>query len=432
MKEKFIKSTIILLIGGFLTKVLGMINKIVITRTIGTENLGIYMLILPTFSLFIGLSQFGFPIALSKLIAQDNKNNKRLFSSVLPISILINIVLIVIIVMIAPYLSNNLLHNKNTYYAILSIALVIPFTTVSSICRSYFFGKEKMLPHVISNLVEDIVRLLIIIVFTKRIIAYSPKYIVCFLVLINIISELASTLVLIIFIPKKITIHKKDLLFSKDYAKECLSIGLFSTSSRLMGSIGYFLEPIILTTVLKKVGYSSVFITTEYGILSGYVMPIILLPSFFTMAISQALLPIVAKEYASNNYKNVKRKIKLAIIISLLIGIPSTILLTIFPNIFLKVLYKTTLGANYMKVLAPFCVFQYIQAPLSFSLDAMGKSNINLAATTIGTIVRTIGVFIFSYLNIGIWSLIISISLNIIIVTFYEMRKIKKLLITPT
>ena len=428
MKEKFIKSTIILLIGGFLIKVLGMVNKIVITRTIGIENLSIYMLILPTFSLFIGLGQFGFPIALSKLIAQDDKNNKRLFLSIIPISLLINIIIIILIILIAPYLSNNLLHNKSTYYAIIAISLVIPFTTISSICRSYFFGKEKMLPHVISNLVEDIVRLLIIIAFSKKIITYSSKYIVCFLVLINIISELASTLVLIIFIPKKITIHKKDLLFSKSYAKECLRIGFYSTSSRLIGSIGYFLEPILLMNSLKNIGYTTNFITTEYGILSGYVMPLILLPSFFTMAISQALLPIVSKEYTKKNYKNVKRKIKLAILISLLIGIFSTIILMMFPEDFLNILYKTTLGIDYIKVLAPICLFQYIQAPLSFSLDAMGKSNINMIATTIGTIIRTIGIFIFSYLKIGIWSLIISISLNIIVVSIYEIKSVRKLL----
>ena len=39
MKNKFIKSTIILIIGGLITKVLGMIIKIVLTRTIGTEGI---------------------------------------------------------------------------------------------------------------------------------------------------------------------------------------------------------------------------------------------------------------------------------------------------------------------------------------------------------------------------------------------------------
>ena len=85
-----IKSTIILLVGGFITKVLGMIIKIVMSRMIGPEILGLYMMILPTFSLFIGISQFGMPIALSKLIAEDKKNNKKLFFSVIPISLFVN------------------------------------------------------------------------------------------------------------------------------------------------------------------------------------------------------------------------------------------------------------------------------------------------------------------------------------------------------
>ena len=91
MKEKFIKSTIILLIGGFLTKLLGMLIKIIMSRLIGTEGLGLYMLILPTFSLFIGLSQFGLPTALSKLVSEDTKNNVKLFFSIIPISLIINI-----------------------------------------------------------------------------------------------------------------------------------------------------------------------------------------------------------------------------------------------------------------------------------------------------------------------------------------------------
>ena len=143
MKEKFIKSTIILLIGGILTKVLGMIIKIIIARNIGSTTLGIYMLIMPTFMLLISLSQFGLPIALSKLISENKRNNKKLFFSIFPILIIINILLIILIIILSPIISNNLLHNKDTYISILSMSLVIPFTTISSICRSYFFGKER-------------------------------------------------------------------------------------------------------------------------------------------------------------------------------------------------------------------------------------------------------------------------------------------------
>ena len=86
MKDKFIKSTIILLIGGVITKILGMLIKIIMARLIGTKGLGMYMLILPTFTLLISLSQFGFPLALSKLIAENNRNNKQLIFSIFPIN----------------------------------------------------------------------------------------------------------------------------------------------------------------------------------------------------------------------------------------------------------------------------------------------------------------------------------------------------------
>ena len=329
MKEKFIKSTIILLIGGLITKLLGMIIKIVMSRLIGAEGLGLYMMILPTFSLFITISQFGLPVALSKLVAEDTKNNKRLMFSIIPISLIINIILILIILLIAPYLSNSLLHNKNTYFSILAIAVVIPFTTISSITRSYFFGKQQMFPHVISNITEDVVRLIIMLIGIPFFLPKGITYTVCFIVLSNVLSELASILVLFLFLPKNFKIKKRDLIPNKTYIKESLSIGIPNTTGRFIGSIGYFLEPIILTSVLLYSGYSQSFITREYGILSGYVMPLLLLPSFFTMAISQALLPVVSKEYVKGNNNSVKRKIKQGIGFSLLVGLPATILFLI-------------------------------------------------------------------------------------------------------
>ena len=425
MKEKFIKSTIILLIGGILTKVLGMIIKIVMARNIGSTGLGIYMSILPTFMLLISLSQFGLPIALSKLISENKRSNKKLIFSILPILIIINILLIILIIILSPIISVNLLHNEDVYISILSMALVIPFTTISSICRSYFFGKEKMIPHVISNIVEDVVRLIIIIIFIPIIKPLGLKYVVCFLILINIISEISSTLVLLLFLPKNIKIKKTDLIPNKVYIKDSLKISIPNTTSRLIGSIGFFLEPIILTNTLLFSGYNLSFITKEYGIISGYVIPLILLPSFFTLAISQALLPVISKDYINNNIKSIKRKINLAIFFSILIGLPVTIFLTINPSFFLNIIYHTNEGIIYTKILSPICFFQYIQAPLSSVLDAIGKSKVNMYSTLLGTTLRTIFLIIFSLLKIGLFGLIIAISINVLITTFYQIKKVR-------
>lgn len=428
MKEKFINSVIILLIGGLLTKLLGMFIKIMMSRLIGTEGLGLYMMVLPTFSLFIGIGQFGLPTALSKLVAEKRKNNIKLFFSILPISLFINLLLIITIIVIAPVLANNLLHDPRCYLPILAIAVVIPFTSLSSICRSYFFGKEKMVPHVVSNLLEDIVRLTLMIIGIPFFLPKGLEYAVCYIILSNVISEGVSILVLFLFLPKKIQLKKEDLIPKKDYMKESLSIGIPNTTGRLLGSIGYFLEPILLTTTLLSLGYSSKFITTEYGILSGYVMPLLLLPSFFTMAISQALLPVVSREYTRGNYTFVRRKIKQAILYSLAIGIPVTIFFIIFPELPLKLIYHTKEGISYMRFLAPVCLFQYIQSPLSSCLDAMGRSRDAMIGTTIGVIIRSIFLVLLSLLNIGLWGLIIAISLNVLAVTFYSLKKVRSYL----
>lgn len=425
MKEKFIKSTIILIIGGVITKVLGMLYKIILTRYLSTEGIGLYMMILPTFILFINIASFGFPIALSKMISEDDKNNKRLMSTSFFSVSLINIFLILLILIISKPLSIHFLHNSKCIYPIMATSLVIPFTSIESIIKSYFFGKQKMFPLVLSNILEDIVKILIIIILLPYFKNYSISYIVTFIILMSILSEVVSILTLIIFLPKKTKITKKDLKPSRTYLKNSLSIGIPTTLSKLVGSITYFLEPIILTTILIHVGYKNSYIIREYGILSGYSIPIILLPNFFTIAISQALLPVISKEFKNKNIKEVKRKIRQAITYSLIIGIPFTICLILFPSIFLKLIYNTDKGINYIRFLAPICLLQYIQAPLSSSLDAMGLSKKNFYANLLGAIVRIVLLPILCLFKIGLLGLIISTSINIIVVTGMNIKQIK-------
>ena len=428
-KNIFLKSVILLMIGGLITKIISMLIKIVLARLIGPEGMGIYMLVSPTFTLLIALAQLGFPVAISKLVAEEKGNNKNLVFSVIPISLLLNIIIIIILFFSSGYISTNLLNEPRSYYALICIGLVLPFISISSILRGYFFGKQKMLPHVLSNITEDIVRLIALIIGIPIFLSKGLEYAVAFVVLVNIISEFTSILILFFFVPKNFKLTKDDLKPNKNSIKTVFSIGIPTTASRIIGSIGAFLEPIILTYVLIKIGYENSYIVTEYGIISGYIMPLILIPSFFTLAISQALIPNISKAHSHGHYKYVKDKIKLAIFLSLLIGIPATILFELFPSVPMKLIYNLDEGTEYLKVLAPIALMHYIQSPLTASLQAMGKAKEAMRGTLIGTVVRTISLFCFSYLHIGLWGLIIASSLNILCTTFHQYKCVKKTLI---
>ena len=426
MKNKFIKSTIILIIGGFITKILGMIIKIALTRVISTNGIGLYMLILPTFNLFITLCTLGLPTTISKLVSEKKRHSKKIVLSIIPVVIIFNLFLMLLLFIIAPFISKYLLKNTITYYPLLCISLTLPFICISSIIKGYFFGKERIFPYTLSNIIEQLTRLLLTIFYIPNLLKYNLTITICGVVLINIASEFISIITLLIFLPKNEIITKKDFKIDKVILKDMLNISIPTTTTRLIGSLTYFLEPIILTYCLIKLGYTNKYITIEYGIINGYVYPLLLLPSFFTMAISNALLPVVSNNYVNKNYKYIKHKIKQAIKISLLIGIPCTLIFTLIPEIPLKFIYNTNEGLNYIKIIAPFFLLHYIQSPLTVVLQAINKAKCAMKGTLIGSIIKLILLFILTILNTGMWGLIISSIINIIYVTIHHIYYVKK------
>ncbi|MBQ9071835.1 MAG: oligosaccharide flippase family protein [Bacilli bacterium] len=427
MKNKFIKSTLILIIGGFFTKMLGMLIKIVLTRVIGTEGIGLYSMIMPTFLLLNSIAQLGLPTALNVLIASDKYNTKNLIFTSIIMSLSIDILILLFLIVTCNFLSTNLLNDSRLTLGLLSIGFVLPFITISNCLRSYFFAKQRMYPHVITNIIEDLVKLIFIIIGIPFFLSKGIEYAIAFVILSNIFCELSSIIIFIFLIPN-FKCDKKELKPNKKNIKGLLKIALPTTGSRLIGNIGYFLEPIIITFVLLKVGYTNDFIVNEYGIINGYVMQLVLLPSFFTGAISQALIPIVSKNYVKGNYKYISKKIKQAIFFCLLIGIPATIIFELFPEVLLKFLFNTNKGIEYIKVIAPICLLHYIQSPIASSLQAMGSAKLSMTGTLIGMILRTLSLFIFSFLKIGLWSLLIATSINIIFVTLFDLYCVKKIL----
>lgn len=426
MKNKFIKSTIILMIGSLLTKILGFVIKIVFTRTVSQNDINLYSLIMPTYSLLITLAQLGLPLAISNIIAENNQNSKKVLFSIIPISMIINIILIIIIFLSAPFISNILLKNKDAYYPIISIAFILPFISLSSIIRGYFFGKQKMFPHTLSNIIEQIARLLIILIFLPKITKYGTIITVSAYILFNIISELISIIIFLFFAPKNFIIKKSDLKLDIHVVKEIMGIAIPTTSSRIIGNIGYFFEPIILTFTLTLIGYSNSFILNEYGIYNAYVLPLLTIPSFFILALNTSLVPEIAR--FKNNKDLIKKRLKQSLIFSFLIGLISNVIVYIFTNDLLKIVFDTNKGIEYIKFLAPFFVFLYLEGPLASTLQALNYAKYTMYVTIITTIIKLLTLFAFSLLHIGLYGLLISEIINIFLILYLNFKKIYKLL----
>ena len=431
-KNLFIKSTLILILSGFLTKILGFIIKVIYTRIIGEYGISLYSIAVPTYSLLLTIATLAIPISISKLVSENKGRSIRILTSAAFLIISINLVLVFVIFLTKDFLAVNLLKEPKASPIIMAFALTLPFVSISSVLKGYFAGKQNMVPHATSNIIEQIVRLIIILVVLPILKRKSDMLAILGLILLTIISEISSIIVFLFFLPKKINFNTK-ILPSKKITKDILDISIPTVSGRIIGNIGYFFEPIILTNLLLFSGYNNSYILSEYGAYNAYSLALLTMPSFFIGAIATSLLPEISKFNGNNNLKMVKRRIHQSIIFSLIIGIFFSLLIFIFRDKLLFSLYNTTKGSDYIKVLAPFFVLFYLEGVLTSSLQALGYAKVTMNITLYGVIIKLFIMAILSLCHIGIYSLVIAEIINIFFVVFFNFKHLKKyIFIEPT
>ena len=410
-----IKNIIILLISGALAKILGMIGKIIYTRIAGVNVVGLYTMITPTLMLIISITQFSFPISISKISAEEKYENKDILKNAYIIGFIIDIILM-LLVMLSASLIASMLHNKLLTPAIWSITIIIPFVTISSIQRGFLHGKEDMLPASITNVTEEVVKIILIIIFLPLAISKSDIKAVIFIILFNVITEITSIFIMKKSIDKKY-VHKEKGNINKKIIKEILNISIPTTSVRLISSVGFFLEPIILTSTLLATGFSSNYITLEYGIINSYIIPLLSIPSFFSISIASALLPNITKAYTKKRYNEFNKKLIKLLILSVIVGLICISFILIFPKQILKLVYNVNFGENYIYLIGPFFLVYYLQPTLSIALQAMGKTNKLFITSTISMIIKYSVLYILGRLGFGMNSLIFSIITGIVVTT---------------
>lgn len=428
LHNNFFMGTFILLTGGFLSKFLGFVLKIIITRQIGTEGIGLYSLITPTFGLFITVATFSYPISISKIVSIKGKSSKKAIFSIIPISLLLNLITLFIIFLIARPLANVFLKDTRLFIPLLSIGFTLPFIGLSSIIKGYYWGKQRMGIYILSNIVEQIVRIVILLFLIPITIQKSLSLTIATIIAVNMISETSSIIVMLLGLPKGVSISQNDLKIDNNYVKDVMHISIPSTSSKIVGSIAHFLEPILLINVLSMVGYSNQFIIREYGIVNGYALALLLIPQFFTMSISTSLIPELSKNYAVKNIRKCKIRLKQITGLSLLIGSFTTGLIFLLPEFFLNLIYNTTLGSSYIKVLAPFFILYFINTPLANALQALDMSKEEMKITLITSFTKLFLIFALSLFKIGMYSLVLSIIITLIISTYLHIKNVRKAL----
>ncbi len=425
-KDTFKTSIMILLIGGFITKILSFVIRVLYTRTIGEEGINLYTIVTPTFGLFITLAQFALPISISKLVSENRIRSKKIVFSTFFFILLFNLFLILFVLVTAPFIANNLLKQPTVTPLLYAMAFTLPFISITSILKGYFLGKLQVAPNTISNIFEQTVRILFLLFGLPLLVKKSILLGVISYILFNIITEIVSIFTFWCFLPKKISLHKEDIHPDQKIIKRVLKISVPSVSSRLIGNIAFFLEPIVLTNLLLFFGYSNSYILEEYASYNAYAIGLLTIPSFLVAAICQILIPEISKYHSQKNILMIKRRIKQALSYSFIIGFFCSMFLFFFRDPLLNIIYNTTRGSEYIFALAPFFVLFYLEAPLSSTLQALDESKKAMQITLYGSILKLSTMAILCCFKIGLYALVFSEILNIFFVVSLNARNVHK------
>ncbi|WP_066257844.1 stage V sporulation protein B [Neobacillus drentensis] len=435
--SKFLKGTFILLIAGLVTRVLGFINRIVIARSIGEEGVGLYMMAFPTFILVVTLTQLGLPVAISKNVAEaEAKGNFAEVKKILVVSLATTISLSIIftpaLILLAPILSKTLFTDPRTFYPLIAIAPVVPVIAISSVLRGYFQGRQNMRPSAISQILEQFVRITLIAVMTKAFLPYGIEYAAAAAMVSSVIGELVSLVYLMTAfkLKKRFRLRKNFFQFvhsGKQTFKDLMDIAIPTMGSRMIGSVAWFFEPIVVVHSLALAGVITVEATKQYGALTGFAMPLLMLPSFITFSLATSLVPAISEANTQNNKTLIEHRLQQALRFAFISGGLAVVILYVLADPLMELMYGSAKGSYFIRLMAPFFLFYYYQGPLQAVLQALNLARAAMINSLIGAIVKTAVIFLLaSQPQFGINGVALGIMVGFVLVTILHFATVLK------
>lgn len=398
MKRKLINSFIILSGSTLITKVFSVFNRMMLSRLLSEQGMALYILVIPTLSLCITLAQFSIPSAVFRLVSNPKYNNKKIIISAILICFTSCILIMSTLFVFSQTIAHDFLKQDQAYLPLLTMIPFIPLVAISGIIKNYYLGKEDVWTLSVAQLLEEVSRIIFTYIVIKSFLSIDMSYLVAIAILAMSVGELSSILYLYFKLHRKVNIRYHPLEYFQQHfiLKDMMNIALPLTGSRILHSCYNFIEPIVLVAILSKIQIPESEIHLQYAIISGYVISILVTPTFFNNVILRLLLPILNKDIAYHQLRNLRKHVLLGVLACFLISLPFTLLFYFWGDYCLLFMYNTTNGYEYLKYMSiPFTLF-YLQTPLSATLQALNKNKEMFVMSTLEIIIEFICLLILT------------------------------------
>ena len=343
-KNSFVEGTIIATLAIVFTKILGMLYVIPFYSIIGSQGSSLYSYAYNIYMIFLSISSAGIPTAMSKIVSEyESQGLKETKVRSFKIGIFIVSILSVLCFLVLMFFSEsiaklivgdmtggNSLEDITLVIFVVSFAvLIIPFFSVA---RGYLQGHKYIQPSSTSQMIEQIVRIVVIIVGSFFIINILHKS-VSLGVAVAVAGAFVGGLAAILYIARKIFTHKKELsldeklikdkVSNKEILKKICSYAIPFVIINLTVNIYNTVDMSLIIRTLSSIGYSGADAEFVAGVITTWGYKLNMIVTAVATGLTVSLIPNIVSAYTLKKYNKVNKIFNKALQIILFISIPA-------------------------------------------------------------------------------------------------------------
>ncbi len=418
MKSNIYKSAAQVTAFSTVEKGLSFLYRIVMTRMIGAEGLGIYQICLTVFAVFLTAASSGVPVTVSRLMAKSNAagdaNGKH---SAVTAGILCTLFITVPAALI-------LFFGRNAFGFLFSdgrcadiFVILLPgliLTSIYAVIRGSFWGNKQFLPYSVIELLEDAVMVIcgVILIWGTPDPVLGAKYAVI-AVLISYVFSFCVSLGWYFTTGGKLSDPRPQL---KPLIVSAAPITAMRTLASLLNSAVAFLLPALL--VASGLGNSEA--VSLYGICLGMAVPMLFIPSSAIGSIAVVVAPELSESFYRGNGEAVRRDVEKSVSAAVLIAAAIVPLLFSLGGAISEFLYSSELCGEIVTIssflVLPMCVSMMTNTVLN-SMNCEKQTliyfGIGAAATLLSIVFLTHFIGVYSYVCGLAFSNLFSAGMNI-------------------
>lgn len=403
MSSKLIRGTFILTLGTIISKIIGLFYVIPFYAIIGgSEPAALFQFGYVPYTIFISIATAGVPLAVSKYIAKYNALEeyaigRRLFKTGILLMLLTGIVCFLIMYIFAPFFANSM-YESDSPYTVSEIATVIRAVSfaliiipVMSLLRGFFQGHQSMGPSAVSQVIEQIVRIVFLLFgafFVLKILHGSIVTAISVATFAAFIGGIASLLSLLWYWKKRK--HHFDELLLHDKGK--MSVSLVDMYKEIIVYALPFVLVGIANSLYQQIDqytYHRAISLEHLGVLNFSAHKLVIIPVSLATAFSLTLVPLITESFAKGNRNSLVRQVDQTFQILLFITVPAALGLSLLAEPIYTVFYEhSEFGAGVLAAYAPVAILFALFSVTAAILQGINEQRFTVLSLLVGILVK--------------------------------------------